>query len=143
MAKSKAPPTNLSPHEQKTFKTLKQARTIEIAPADKGNAAILIDLIEYNGKIRTLLACTGGSQMGPMDPHQSKESILNALLPSRSRANVFQAGYAAQLRKAPPAVRAPKGAKTCNPKVPLAPLSMSRHTVLVMSQVTFLSGIVK
>lgn len=40
----------------------------------------------------------------------------------------------------PPAVRAPKGAKTCNPKVPLAPLSMSRHTVLVMSQVTFLSG---
>ena len=74
LAKSKPPTTNLTPVEQKAIKDLKQADSIAIAPADRGNATVVMDQIEYNGKIRTLLAHASTYRRLPRDPTQALEA---------------------------------------------------------------------
>lgn len=53
---ARPPPTNHSPAEHKVFKHLIEEESIVIAPADKGNLTVVMDLEEYDRKIRTLLA---------------------------------------------------------------------------------------
>ena len=71
LAKSTSPTTNLTPGEQKAIKDLKQADSIVIAPADKGNATVVMDQTEYDGKIRTLLADASTYRRLPRDPTQA------------------------------------------------------------------------
>ena len=49
---------NLHPSEQKALKNLKADKSIVIAPADKGNATVVLDLLDYDRKIRDLLGDT-------------------------------------------------------------------------------------
>ena len=85
LAKSKPPTTNLTPVEQKAIKNLKQADSIVIAPADKGNTTVVMDQAEYNGKIRILLADASTYRRVPRDPTQALEGRMNAMLLSLSR----------------------------------------------------------
>ena len=55
LSKARPLPTNLHPKEQKAIKTLREADYIVIAPADKGNATVMMDRSDYDGKIRTPL----------------------------------------------------------------------------------------
>ena len=89
LAKFKPPSTNLSPEEQKAIKALREAQTIVIAPADKGNATVVMDQTAYDGKIRALLAGTNTYRRLTRDPTQALERRMNALLLSLSRAGAI------------------------------------------------------
>ena len=80
LAKFKPPPSNLSPEEQKAIKALREAETIVIGPADKGNATVSMDQTAYDGKIRALLADTNTYRRVRRDPTQALERWMNALL---------------------------------------------------------------
>ena len=56
---ARPPPANLCPAEHKAIKQLKEEESIVIAPADKGNATVVMNREDYDKKIRTLLADTG------------------------------------------------------------------------------------
>ena len=73
LAKLKPLPTNLSPEEQKAIKAHKEAETIVIAPADKGNATVIMDQTADDEKIRALLADTNTCRRLTRDPTQALE----------------------------------------------------------------------
>ena len=50
LVKSRPPPSNLHPAEQKALKELKADETIVIAPADKGNATVVMNLSDMTGR---------------------------------------------------------------------------------------------
>ena len=52
---SKAPRSNLPSHLRKATKELREDRDIVILPADKGNATVVMDRVEYVEKINEML----------------------------------------------------------------------------------------
>ena len=78
--KARPLPTNLSPAEYKAVKLLKEDDPIVIAPADKGNATIVINSEDYDGKIRSLLADTDTYKRLAKDVTLAQERRINALL---------------------------------------------------------------
>ena len=68
LAKSRPPPSNLHPTEYKALKNLKADETIVIAPTDKRNATMVMDLSDYDRKIKELLADTDTYEILPRDP---------------------------------------------------------------------------
>ena len=56
IVKSTPTPSNLPPAEHKSLKNFKKDETIVIAPADKGSAKVVMDIYDYDRKIRDLLA---------------------------------------------------------------------------------------
>ena len=127
LAKSKPPPTNLSPEEQKAIKALREAEDIVIAPADKGNATVVMDQTAYDGKIRALLVDTNTYKRLTRDPTQALERRMNAVLLSLSRAGAIPGPLYEQLRSSAGRgssllscatvriVRTPKGSQTWDP----------------------------
>ena len=143
LSRSKPPPNNLSPEEQKAIKALREAETIVIAPADKGNATVIMDQTAYDGKIRGLLADTSTCRRLTRDPTQDLERWINALLLSLSRVGAIPGPLYEQLRssagKIPLLYRLPKVHK---PGIPLRPIvsfinsptyQLSKHLVSILT----------
>ena len=55
LKRAKLPPLNLYKDRTIALKILTQDKGITILPADKGNAAVVLDLTEYEEKVRNLL----------------------------------------------------------------------------------------
>lgn len=52
---AKPPPPNLKKDERATIKALKEDKNITVLPADKGNAAVVMDTSQYVEKVKDLL----------------------------------------------------------------------------------------
>ena len=85
LAKSRPPPPNLLPEEQKAIKDLKADGTIIIAQADKGNATVVMNQTDYDGKVRSLLSDTDTYKKLPRDPTAAQERKMNSLLLALNR----------------------------------------------------------
>ena len=81
--------TNLSPAEYKAIKHLKEDDSIVIAPDDKGNATIVINSEDYDGKVRSLLADTDTYKRLAKDLTLAQERRRNALLLSLTRSGAI------------------------------------------------------
>ena len=84
-------PKSLSPAEQKAIRSLKQVENIITAPANKGNATVVMECTTYDGKIRTLLADANTYRSLPRDPTPALEKKLNALLLSLTQERAIPA----------------------------------------------------
>ena len=55
LKRAKPPPPNLNKNERKALKTFKQDQNVVFLPADKGNATVVMDSVQYEEKIKNLL----------------------------------------------------------------------------------------
>ena len=55
LKKSKPPKPNISKAERQAIKSLQDDNNIIILPADKGNATVVMDWVEYSNKLGNLI----------------------------------------------------------------------------------------
>lgn len=115
LTKTRPPPTNLHPEEQKAIKSLKQANSIVITKADKGNATVVMDRDDYYGKIRALLADAGTYKRLPKDPTPALERRMNALLLALTRSDAISSGPLYDRLRSSAPLRTTKGPQTGDP----------------------------
>lgn len=89
LAKSRPPPSNFHPAECKALKNLKADETIVIAPSDKGNVTVVMDLSDYDRKIRDLLTDTDTYESLSRDPAPAQKRKMNYLLLSLTRSGAI------------------------------------------------------
>ena len=77
--KVRPPPMNLPPLESKALKNLQADDEIVIVPADKGRAAVVMDRLDYDSKINTLLSDQLTYQKLTHDPAPALERRINEL----------------------------------------------------------------
>ena len=56
LSKARPPPVNLLPQERRAIKNLQQDDHILVLPADKGRATVVIDKVQYDENMGSLLA---------------------------------------------------------------------------------------
>ena len=143
LSKARPLPTNLHPKEKKAIQTLRKADSIVIAPADKGNATVVMNRSDYDRKIRTLLTDTDTYKRLPKDPTPAMERRMNGLLQGLTRSGTMSDSLYIWLRssagKMPLLYGLPKVHK---PEVPLRPIvsfigsptyNLSKHLVTILS----------
>ena len=59
LQKSKPPKPNISKTERQSLKSLQDDNSIIILPADKGNATVVMDRVEYSNKLADLIGNSG------------------------------------------------------------------------------------
>ena len=145
LTRARPPPTNLCPAEHKAIQNLKREESIVIAPADKGNATVLMNRKNYDRKIRTLLADKETYKSLPKDPTPAQERKMNGiLLPlMSSRAGSIPERLYYHLRSSAGKVPLLYGLpKIHKPEVPLRPIvsfvnlptyTLSKHLVSILS----------
>ena len=89
LSKARPLPSNLHPKEQKAIKNLREADSIVIALADKGNATAVMDRNDSDGMIRTLMADADTYKRLPKDPTPTMERQMNALLLALARSGTM------------------------------------------------------
>ena len=116
-----------------------EEESIVIAPADKGNATVVMDCEDYDKKIRTLLADTGTYKRLPRDPTPAQERKMNAILLPLMRAEPLYYHLRSSAGKVPLLYGLPKIHK---PEIPLRPIvsfvnsptyALSKHLVSILS----------
>lgn len=89
LKRAKPPTTNVTSAESKAIRDLQRDDTIMILPADKGKATVVMDKIEYERKIETMLSDTNTYVRIPHDPAPALERRMNAFLLSLKKARVL------------------------------------------------------
>ena len=79
LEKSKPPKTNISKTERQALKSLQDDDSIIILPADKGNATLVMDRVEYSNKLADLVD-NGGYSKVKKDPTLKTERKLSQIL---------------------------------------------------------------
>ena len=79
LEKSKPPKPNISKTERQALKSLQDDDSIIILPADKGNATVVMDRLEYSNKLTDLIG-NGGYSKIKKDPTLKTERKLSKIL---------------------------------------------------------------
>ena len=79
LEKSKPPKSNISKTERQAHKSLQDDNSIIILPADKGNATVVMDRVEYSNKLADLIGNDGSSKV-KKDPTLKTERKLSEIL---------------------------------------------------------------
>ena len=79
LEKSKPPKPNISKTERQALKSLQDDDSIIILPADKGNATVVMDRLEYSNKLADLIG-NGGYSKVKKDPTLKTERKLSQIL---------------------------------------------------------------
>ena len=79
LEKSKPPKPNISKRERQALKSLQDDDSIIILPADKGNATVVMDRVEYSNKLAELID-NGANSKVKKDPTLKTERKLSQIL---------------------------------------------------------------
>ena len=71
--RAKRPPSNVTKDEREAWKELKENKTIQILQADKGNATVVLDALEYDAKVNELLDDRTSYDRFKKDPTRATE----------------------------------------------------------------------
>ena len=143
LKKAKPSKPNLSVPETKALRELRNDDSIMILPADKGRATVVMNKIDYDTKVKTMLANHSTYKPLAKDPTPSLGRQMNALLLSLRRSDHFTESQYNQLccsaGQIPLLYALPKIHK---PEIPLRPIvsftssptySLSKHLVSILS----------
>ena len=124
LEKSKSPKPNISKTERQALKSLEADKSIIILPADKGNAVVVIDRVEYSNKLADLI-CNVGYCKVKKDPIPKTGSKLSQIL-GKNKDLIPQTKYRQLIQhyiKLPPIYGLPKIHKD---GIPLRPIVSNR-----------------
>ncbi|MCP4473778.1 MAG: hypothetical protein GY821_04275 [Gammaproteobacteria bacterium] len=79
LKRTKSPSPNLSIAQMKALKSLKSDSSIIIAKADKGNATVLMNSVDYREKINNLLSDAATYQEIPLRTNSNPQTRVNSL----------------------------------------------------------------
>ena len=77
---SKLPKDNIARSQRVALKEMKGWDDEVILPADKGNATVMMERGDYEGKVRELLNDTSTYRRLPKDPTQAQETKISRML---------------------------------------------------------------
>ncbi len=77
---SRPPPPNLPREQRLAIRTLRDDKNIKVLPADKGNAVVVINMEDYNDKMRQILNDPLHFAVLPENPTKKREDLLNKFL---------------------------------------------------------------
>ena len=80
LAKARPPASNLKPEETKALKQIKSDMSLAIVPADKGNCTVVLDRVQYDSKILSMLNDKDTYEKLPKDLTSTLERCMNAVL---------------------------------------------------------------
>ena len=89
LRKAKPPPPNMSSSEFRAMKELRKDDSIIILQADKGKATVVMDKVEYEDKISTMLSDEATYKSIAKDPAPALERRMNSLLLSLRRSDAI------------------------------------------------------
>ena len=78
-SQGKTSPVNMLPQEHQGIKSLQKNDKIVVLPADKGRATVVMDVVEYNRKMNSLLTDPKTYKKLALDPTSSLERRMNAM----------------------------------------------------------------
>ena len=129
LGKARPPPVNLLPQERRAIKSLQQDDHILVLPADKGRATVVIDKVQYDEKMGSLLADQKTYERMNKDPTPGLERKMNAMLLRMKKAGSISDHLYNRLRcsagRLPLLYGLPKVHK---PEVPLRPIVSFVHS---------------
>ena len=125
------------------IKSLQRDDSILVLPADKGRAMVVMDVVEYDKKMNSLLTDSQDIQETDHRPHPSLERKMNEILLRLQRSGSITSGLYDKLRSLmgslPMLYRLPKVHK---PEVPLRPImsflwsptyQLSKHLATILT----------
>ena len=124
LEKSKPPKPNISKTERQALKSLQDDDSIIILPADKGNATVVMDRLEYSNKLTDLIG-NGGYSKIKKDSTLKTERKLSKIL-GKNKDLISQTKYRQLIRhysKLPHIYGLPKIHKN---GIPLRPIVSNR-----------------
>ena len=78
--KARPPPVNMLPQECHTIKSLQKDDSILVLPVDKGQVTVVIDVVEYDQKMNSLLTDSKTYKKLTKDPTPNLERKMNEML---------------------------------------------------------------
>ena len=125
LKRCKLPPPNITKEERVALSNLRKKDNIVFLPADKGNATVVMDCSEYEGKVRTLLGDPVYKKV-KSDPTPATERRVLKEVRQLERESLIPSDLGRRLK--PNASRPPKlygFPKIHKPDVPLRPIVSS------------------
>ena len=122
LRRAKPPPPNLEKDERAAIKALKEDKNITILPADKGNATVIMDTLQYVEKVKNLLTEPVYEKV-KKDPTQTTEKRVLKEIQEMERRKLIPKDLRKRLK--PVASKSPKLyvlPKIHKPQVPLRPI---------------------
>ena len=126
LKQAKPPKTNISRQELAAIKNLRQDQSIHILPADKGNATVVMDKVDYDNKVTDILS-TPTYRPLRKDPTPAIERRIASKLLALQRSEAISLPLYRQLR--PSSSTCPRffgQPKIHKPDIPLRPIVASR-----------------
>ena len=131
------------PQELHAIKSLKRDDSILVLPADKGWAMVVMDVVEYNRKMNSLLANSKTYKRLTTDPTLSLERKMNEMLLQLKKSGSITSGLYDKLRSSVGRLPLLYGLpKIHKPEVPLHPIvsflrsptyQLSKHLATILS----------
>ncbi|XP_072033096.1 uncharacterized protein [Amphiura filiformis] len=91
---SKVPEQNVTKEERKAIKDLKKAEDIIILPADKGKSTVVLDRVDYDEKVNTMLGDKKTYEELPNDPTAKyKRKLVSALSKLKKEGKITETKY--------------------------------------------------
>ncbi|XP_072050219.1 uncharacterized protein [Amphiura filiformis] len=120
---SKVPEQNVTKEERKAIKDLKKAEDIIILPADKGKSTVLLDKVEYEEKVNTMLGDKKTYEELPADPTAKyKRKLVSALSKLKNEGKITETKYKQLYPTAENVPRLYCTPKIHKPNTPLRPI---------------------
>ena len=143
LSKARPPPVNLLPQERRAIKSLQQDDHILVLPADKGRATVVIDKVQYDEKMGSLLADQKMYERMDKDLTPGLEHKMNAMLLRMKKAGSISDHLYNRLRCSAGRLTLLYGLPNVHkPEVPLRPIVSFVHspTYQLSSQVAVPPG---
>ena len=94
ITRAKRPMKNVTKEERKAMKDLREDKNIRILQADKGNATVVLDAMDYDSKVHDLIDDTKSYRILKKDPTRATErKLLTLLRDLRRRDGITEAFY--------------------------------------------------
>ncbi|XP_072050040.1 uncharacterized protein [Amphiura filiformis] len=120
---SKVPEQNITKDERKTIKDLKKAEDIIILPADKGKSTVVLDKVEYEEKLTTMLDDKKTYEELPAVPTQKyKRKLVSMLSNMKKEGKISEVKYKQLYPTAENVPRLYCTPKIHKPNTPLRPI---------------------
>ena len=121
--KARPPPVNMLPQECHTIKSLQRDDSILVLPADKGRATVVMDVVEYDRKMNSLLTDSKTHKRLTTDPTLSLERKMNEMLLQLKKLGSITSRLYDRLRSSAGSLPLPYGVpKVHKPEDPLRPI---------------------
>ena len=125
LRRAKPPPSNLDKSERTALKTLKEDKSITVLPANKGNATVVLDMAQYEKKVKDLLADQVYKKLKKDPTLATKRRVLKEVRELEKREQVPRelhvGGRLKPTASKPPKLYGLQKIHTCKPQVPLRP----------------------